>query len=75
MVQRRYHNKYIKKTQDELLVIEYSVSPFSSIESKRNSKFDKDFSMFAENLKHSFQSLILIDASAKTEIQISVCVI
>lgn len=56
-------------------MVEYSVSPFSTVESKRHSKFDKDFSMFAETLRHSFENLILIDANTKTEIQIQVCVI
>lgn len=31
--------------------------------------------MFAENLRHSFESLILIDPNAKTEIHVQVCVI
>ena len=64
-----------QKTQDELLVIEYSVSPFSSVDSKRNSKFDKEFSQFAEVLRHTFQNLIIMDPNTKTEIIISVCVI
>ncbi|CAD8134966.1 unnamed protein product [Paramecium octaurelia] len=63
------------KTQSELLLIEYSVSPFSNIESKRSSKFDKDYSMFAENLKESFENLIILDENGKSEISISVCVI
>ena len=31
--------------------------------------------MFAENLRHSFENLILLDPNSKTEIQVSVCVI
>lgn len=45
------------------------------MESKRSSKFDKEYSMFAENLKSSFLNLILMDQNGKSEIKISVCVI
>lgn len=51
------------------------MSPFSNFESKRSSRFDKDYSMFAENLKSSLENLLIMDENGKSEIKISVCVV
>ena len=59
---------------DDLLKIEYTVAPFNSIE-KRKIKYDREFSEFVENVRKSFEGLILADNYAKNQIEVTISVI
>ena len=59
---------------DFLLKIEYTVAPFSSLE-HRKSKHDREFSEFVENVRKSFEGIILADLYKKNQIEILVTVL
>ncbi|KRX06503.1 Ribosomal protein S5 domain 2-type fold [Pseudocohnilembus persalinus] len=66
-----------KKNQDKnkFINVFYSVAPFSGIERKAVSKFDKESSEFAENLRLSFEKLIFTETLQKSEIDIIITIL
>ena len=59
---------------NNLIKIQYTVAPFSTIE-VRKVKFDREFSEFTENLRKSFEALIIDDQYKKSQIQVRVSVL
>lgn len=47
-----------QNNNDNLLKLEYTVAPLSSLE-KRRGKYDKEFSEFTENVRRSFEGVII----------------
>lgn len=78
-----------KGKKPNLLKVEYSVAPFSGVERRKTSKFDKylfdkktfikifhrEWSEFAENLRFCFEKLLCSENYSKSQILIIVSVL
>ncbi|KAL4435126.1 hypothetical protein ABPG74_003619 [Tetrahymena malaccensis] len=69
------HNKSTRRESEGFLNVQYNVAPFSGTDRRKISKFDKDWNEFTENLRVSFESVILAEQLGSGEIDIIVSVI